>query len=172
MAKIPKLADFVPDPNARALFLAYIEQGWTYKRAMAESGINALDAALCIDEIMGHRRDGAGAFLMAEEHLVAAMKTMSELMEQAADEKVQLAAAAKLADTSYKILNNKRFVEQATKLAEKSIEKVRRINANTWDAEFEQKGEGNVSKNQVWLPNPKNSIFQQDDSNEICEGIQ
>jgi hypothetical protein len=126
--------------EAREKFLALLNDGTTYRRAMHISGICQVEAAQLVDKALSQTREGTAAFLLAEDHLIESMKVLSELMKDDPDSKVRLMAAAKLSDTSYKILNNRKFFDKSKKQAEENLEKVRSMK-NTWDIEFEQNDE-------------------------------
>lgn len=150
--------------DPRAEFIALVEQGYTYKRAMIISGICVVEAATLLDKALKQSREGVTAYLIAEEHLLSAMKCLSELMTDE-DPKIRLMSSAKLADTSYKILNNRTFIDRSKRMAEASIEKIRQMN-NTWDAEFEQhierEKEQHVRGPDARKPTLENSLFEQD----------
>jgi hypothetical protein len=144
--------------EARDKFITLLEDGLTYRRAMRVSGISQVEAAQLVDKVLSANRGGATAFLLAEEHLIESMKCLSELMKEDRDSKVRLMAAAKLSDTSYKILNNQKFIERSKREAEACLEKVRQAK-NTWDTEFEINDDDDEEEKDVREDNDRDSIF-------------
>lgn len=137
--KIYRPLEIKAQMDRREIFKILIAEGKTFRKAMVISKICPVEAASCLDEMIKDNKEGVTCYLLAEEHLINAMKCLNELMSDN-DSKVRLMASAKLADTSYKILTSRTIIERSRTEAQKSLEKIRERN-NTWDVEFEPKEE-------------------------------
>jgi hypothetical protein len=137
--KLPTIKKIIPNgikhPHKREKFVAMLQEGKSWEQSIMAAGLDPIEAAQVIDEVLRNRRDGVACFMLAEQHIIASMGVLNDLSKKSGDEKIRLMAAAKLADTAFKILINRPYIEQ-----QKQIEQVRQMatdDANTWDAEFE-----------------------------------
>jgi hypothetical protein len=127
-------------PQKRAKFLQAILAGEVWDDAIRKVGIDPIEAAAVIDDCLTHRRDGVAVYVLAEKHLISSMKVLDQLSQKAADERIQLLAATKLADQSFRILLARPHIEETQK--QTTIETAKQQVKNTWDVEFEDVHKG------------------------------
>lgn len=116
----------------RAHFKQLIESGETWSDAVKIAGIDAIEAAQIVDDTIRSRRDGVAVYMLAEKHLIKAMSILAELAQNVGDERIKLMAAAKLADTSFRVLANRPYIDKV----QSDIPQIASTK-NAWDVEFE-----------------------------------
>lgn len=119
--------------DIREQFKQRLLEGKSWQDAMDETKITPIEAAQVLDNMMIYSRDGAGVYLLSERNLLSAMGCLAYLQEKAQDEKVRVVAASKLADTAYRILVSKPYLDSINKDAKNQLPA---SSTNTWDAEF------------------------------------
>jgi hypothetical protein len=120
--------------DIRELFKQRLLEGKSWQDAMDETKITPIEAAQVLDNMMIYSRDGAGVYLLSERNLLSAMACLAYLQEKAIDEKVRVVAASKLADTAYRILVSKPYLDSINKDAKNQLPAAPK---NTWDVEFD-----------------------------------
>lgn len=126
--------------DIREQFKTSLQSGKSWQDAINETKITPIEAAQVLDNMMIYSRDGAGVYMLSERHLMSAMACLAVLQEKATDEKVRVVAASKLADTAYRILVSKPYLDSINKDTKNQLNAPQ---TNTWDAEFTNAHESN-----------------------------